>query len=233
MCALGIAEIDGERVRPVLLADRSETRVDGFERLVPRRLVKGLAAPHQGSADPVGIRFELLERSPLRAQETVTEHVVAIAAHERDGPPLEPQLEPARRLAQMTRAVLGSRCCSRRHEQRIRPKCGVHDLSVSPCVIRSFRILSNVCSLRSNRWSSCVRTSTRAKRRGCPRSRPTTVPTTGGPRGTSVRRRRCGTRVICRRVSRVRTWSWPASSRTCPRSRRRSAMGRSRRGTRP
>ena len=93
---------------------RRETPVDLGEGVVPRHLVPRITLAHLRLAQAVGIRIELLQRRALRAQEAVAEHVLAVAAHERDLAPLEAQLEPAGRLAQGTGPVDGSGLTVRR-----------------------------------------------------------------------------------------------------------------------
>ena len=73
------------------------------ERLVPGDLAPASPprpAQRTGAAQPVGIVLELGERSALRAEEAVGEHVVAVAADEHELVALEVELEPAGRLAQ-------------------------------------------------------------------------------------------------------------------------------------
>ena len=56
-------------------------------------------------AQAVGVGLEVLDRGALRAEVAAAEHVVAVAAHERDLVVVEVQLEPARRFAELARAV--------------------------------------------------------------------------------------------------------------------------------
>ncbi len=128
-----VAEIDRQRVGTVPLTDRGESRVDRLERLVPRDLVERVAAAHQRLTDPIRIGFELLQRRALRAQETVTEDVVAIAAHERDRAPVEMELEPARRLTQMA-GTKGRALGSGAHDQSVRRiRCRGMERSICLC----------------------------------------------------------------------------------------------------
>ena len=77
---VGIAEVHGDGVAPVVLDDRRQAALDLGERLVPRRVDELAVAAHQRGAQPVGVLVELLERRSLGADEPVAEHVVTIAA---------------------------------------------------------------------------------------------------------------------------------------------------------
>jgi hypothetical protein len=113
---VGIADVDGERVVAVALAQRREPGVDRGERLVPGHFAKAVLGSEQRRAHAIAIPFEVLQRGALRAEVAVAEHVVAVAAHQRDVTTFDVQLEPARRLAEMTRAVRDPRG----HPRRIR-----------------------------------------------------------------------------------------------------------------
>jgi hypothetical protein len=117
----GITEIHRERVVAVLVAHTAQAFVDDRERFVPRhRAERAVVVAHERLAHAIRISFEMLERGPLRAEVAVAEDVVFVAAHERDGAAVEMQLEPARRFAEMARAVLNARL-RRRHAGRLRP----------------------------------------------------------------------------------------------------------------
>ena len=85
---------------------RRETLGDDREGLVPVDLPpRRLGAPpraHQRPLEPVGIVLELGERSPLRAEEAVREHVVGVATDQHELVALEVELEAAGGLAQRT-----------------------------------------------------------------------------------------------------------------------------------
>ncbi len=117
-----IAEVHGHRVA-VLLEDRTEPALDLRERLVPRRVVPRVAAPDLRPADPVGVRFELLERGALGTEVAVAEHVLFVTPHQGELVVVEVQLQAAGRLAEWTGPVRDAL----RHGARLRPRrTGAH-----------------------------------------------------------------------------------------------------------
>src|SRR5204863_5123814 len=71
----------------------------------------------QRRADAIGVGLEVLERGALRTEVPVREHVVTVAAHERDRASVEMQLEATRRFTKVARAVLDPR-----HDRRLRER---------------------------------------------------------------------------------------------------------------
>src|SRR3984893_14379468 len=88
-----------------------EAALDLDPGLFPGDLVPRVTPADEWCTEPVGICLETLERGALRAQESVAEDVVAIAAHPHDLAPAHGQLEAARRLAQRARAICRPRSC--------------------------------------------------------------------------------------------------------------------------
>ena len=101
-----VPEVRGDGVVAVRGTDRAETV--GRSPRTPRPTSTSCHVsprPDHRRAHAVGIALELLDRGALRAEVAVAEDVVAIAAHERDLAVVEVQLETARRLAEVARAV--------------------------------------------------------------------------------------------------------------------------------
>src|SRR5205823_14992566 len=97
----GVAQVEADRVASVCLDDRQQPPLDLREGLVPGGLDELAVAPHQRSAQAVGIVLEALAAAALGADEAVREDVVRVAA---DLPHLAVagnlELEPAGRFAE-------------------------------------------------------------------------------------------------------------------------------------
>ena len=113
---VGVAEVHADRVA-VRLDDRAEAALDLGERLVPAHLAPRVTGAHLRPAESVRVRFELFDRSALRAQVAPAEHILAVPAHERDLVVLEMELQPAGCFTQRARTVRDSL----RHGARVGP----------------------------------------------------------------------------------------------------------------
>jgi len=105
---VGVAEVHGHRVAPVLLEDRQQPAFDLGEGLLPRGRVPLAVALHEGGPEPVGILVQLLEGRPLRADEAGAEDVGAVAADALDGLVDQGDLQATARLAEGAGAVRGA-----------------------------------------------------------------------------------------------------------------------------
>ncbi len=98
---VGVAEVDRERLRAVLVAQRPEQRTDPVERLVPGRRVQRAVVPtHHRHPEPVGIVVQLPERDALGAHVATGERVLGVTAHRDHLLALEGDLQAAGGLAQ-------------------------------------------------------------------------------------------------------------------------------------
>jgi hypothetical protein len=103
-----VAEVDRDRIAPVLLEERGEAAVHGRERLLPADLLEAPVRPApQRHAQPVGIVVQLLQRVRLRAEEPLREDVLLVSADRGDVAAVGLDLEATGRLAQGARAVVG------------------------------------------------------------------------------------------------------------------------------
>jgi hypothetical protein len=100
-----IAEIHRDRVVAVRGAHFTESAIDLGKRFVPADFDEFTVALHERSAQAIGIRFKMLQRSALRAQEAVTEHVILVPADQRDFVVLHMEFEPAGGFTQVARAI--------------------------------------------------------------------------------------------------------------------------------
>ncbi len=74
-----VAEVGAHRVAPVLVAQRPQPPPGQVERLGPGDLLEAVAHPTQGSAQPLRVVVQRLERGALGAQEAAAQHVVGVA----------------------------------------------------------------------------------------------------------------------------------------------------------
>jgi hypothetical protein len=102
-----VAQVHRDRVPPVRLDDPGEPVVYRRERLGPRGRQQVAVAPDPGLPEPVGIRVEVPERRPLRADEALAQHVGVVTPYRGDRAALDGQRQPAGRLAQRAGPVRG------------------------------------------------------------------------------------------------------------------------------
>ncbi len=95
-----VAEIHPDRRSAVLAYDRAEAVGDGGERLVPGGFGQHAVASDQWPRQSVGVVVELGEARAFRADETVAEHVVAVAAGAGEPAVVDRQGQAAGGLAQ-------------------------------------------------------------------------------------------------------------------------------------
>ena len=103
-----IADVCADRPATVTRDHSAQSLVDLDPRLVPRHGDEFTVALHERCADAVRVLVQLLERASLRTDEALREHVVAVATDARDGVTDDGDLQPARRLAEWTRAKHGA-----------------------------------------------------------------------------------------------------------------------------
>ena len=102
----GVAEVDGDRVAPVLGEHLREAVVDRRERLLPARLDQLAVAAHERLGQAVGVLVKLLQALRLRAEEAAAEDVVGVAADRDDLVAAHRHRQAAGRLAERTGAVV-------------------------------------------------------------------------------------------------------------------------------
>jgi hypothetical protein len=76
-----VAQVDADRVPPVLLEDRHQPPLYLLERFFPTRLDELAAPAHQWRPQPVGVVVHGGDAAALRADEAVGEDVVFVTAH--------------------------------------------------------------------------------------------------------------------------------------------------------
>ena len=107
VCALGLPRYTPTDVPPCSRDDRTETVGDRGERLVPRGFGQHAVPPHERPRQPVGVVVELGEARAFRTDETVAEHVVAVAAGAGEPAVVDRQGQAAGGLAQRADAQSG------------------------------------------------------------------------------------------------------------------------------
>ncbi len=95
-----VADDETGRQRTRRFADRQQSAFDLGECFVEGGLDELAVALDQGPAEAVGVVLQVFEGGAFRAQESVTRHVVAVAADQRDIAVLDGDLEATGRLAQ-------------------------------------------------------------------------------------------------------------------------------------
>lgn len=99
-----VSEVHGQRVVAMLDLETMDTFCGSVQRLIPVDLSPTIAAAPERSAQAIGVVMELCERRAFRANVTLAENIVPVAADGDDAITIELDGEPAHGLAQVAGA---------------------------------------------------------------------------------------------------------------------------------
>ena len=102
-----VTEVDRDRGAAGLGDDPAQTLGGRVERLRPTRFDQRAVPAHQWRAQPVGVVVEFGEAGPLRADEAVAEHILAVTAGGGHPAALGGENQAARRFAERTDSQRG------------------------------------------------------------------------------------------------------------------------------
>src|SRR5579859_6334295 len=107
---VGVANIDGQRIPPLLLEDGSETMFNLGKRLIPTGRVPLVASVYHRCTNAIRIGLQFLKAIGLRAKIALTEYILLIALNGDHFLPLCGNLQPAGSFAEWTGDI--ARPCS-------------------------------------------------------------------------------------------------------------------------
>ncbi|CAB4649307.1 unannotated protein [freshwater metagenome] len=101
-----VTKVGTDRLPAVTVDDTLESLSDNCECLIPRDLMPLASAPHYRASEAIGVAIEILYCRTLRADVSLREDILFVAAHEGDITALHVKLKATGGLTQRAGAVL-------------------------------------------------------------------------------------------------------------------------------